>query len=419
MRRDTRFSQWISSLRSLRLCGLFLLALNPKSKIIQMEHRINVLRAEMARHFIGCAVLLYSRDIYYYAGVSVPSILLVTSETSRLYVRRAIGFAQQDSTITDVVSDGSLRTVAEQIRSEKLERSTIGLELDVVPAELFFKIQEVLPNAKFTNISPLIISQRMVKDERELEFVRVSASMIDKGQRRALEFIREGMTEVEMAAEIEAELRRNKHEGILINRRFDAYAMYGMIGSGECLTEFAGFANVATGVGLSPAMRISASDRVMKRGDLIMIDITGCYHGYITDATRPYVIGKASKEQKEIFDALCAVEDEIMANIRPGVPVAEVYTKGVKAASKTKYGEYFMGYEEKGRFVGHGLGLELDEPPILGPDDPTIIKENMTLAVEINTIIPQIGTIKIEDSFIVETDGVELLSNTPRKLYEV
>jgi Xaa-Pro aminopeptidase len=259
----------------------------------------------------------------------------------------------------------------------------------------------------------------MVKDAEELKLVRISAAMADKAQRRALEVIREGITEIEMAAEVEAELRRNQHEGILVNRRFDTYAMYGMMGSGENLSRFAGFANVATGVGLNRSMRISASNRRMKRGDHVMIDMTGSYHGYITDVTRPYVIGPASKMQIEVFDALCEIEDEIFASIRPGVPVAEVYQVGIEAAARTKYGDYFMGHEEKGRFVGHGLGLELDEPPILGPGDPTIISENMTLAIEINTVIPDFGTIKVEDSLIVTAEGIEALSEIPRRIYEV
>lgn len=373
----------------------------------------------MAERSIAAAILLWSRDTLYYAGVSVPSILLVTQQTARLYVRRAFEFARSDSTLDDVVRDGNLRAVAERLRAEGLSCPRIGLELDVVPAELFFKIQDALPGAEFVDISPLIISQRMVKDAAELELVRASASMADKGQRRALDVIREGISEVEMAAEVEAELRRNSHEGILVNRRFDTYAMYGMIGSGDSLTRFAGFANVATGVGLNRSMRISASNRVMKRGDLVMIDITGCCHGYITDVTRPYVIGPASQKQFEVFEALCAVEDDILASIRPGVPVAEVYEKGLAAAAKTEYGEYFMGCEEKGRFVGHGLGLELDEPPIIGPGDPTVIREGMTLAVEINTVIPDFGTIKVEDSVIVTAGGIELLSKTERRLYEV
>lgn len=383
------------------------------------EKRIAALRAGLEERSIDAVILLYSRDILYYAGVSVPSILLVTPQTARLYVRRGFELARQDSTLQDIVPDGSLGSVAKQLREEKLDRSRIGLELDVIPAELFFKIQEALPESRFVSVTPIVISQRMVKDADELELVRVSASMIDKAQRRALEVIREGMNEIEMAAEVEAELRRNRHEGILVNRRFDAYTMYGMIGSGENLTRFAGFANVASGIGLSRAMRISASDRIMKRGDLIMIDITGSYHGYITDVTRPYVIGTASKKQIEVFEELCKIEDAILDSIRPDVPVAEVYAKGMDAAARTKYAKYFMGYEEKGKFVGHGLGLELDEPPILGPDDPTVISENMTLAVEINTIIPDFGTIKVEDSFIVKPGGIELLSKTERRLYEV
>ena len=373
----------------------------------------------MAERSIGAAILLYSRDILYYAGVTVPSILLVTPSTARLYARRAFDVAREDSTIDDVVANGSLRAVSEQLRSEGLADATIGLQLDVVPVELYNRVREALPDAEFENISPLIISQRIIKDEDELELARVSASIADKGQRRALDAIREGISEVEMAAEVEAELRRNKHEGILVNRRFDTYAMYGMIGSGENLSRFAGFANVATGVGLSRAFRISASNRIMKRGDLVMIDITGSYHGYITDVTRSYVIGRATKKQTDVFEALCAVEDEIIAGIRPGVPVADVYRIGVEAAAKTEYGDYFMGHREKGAFVGHGLGLELDEPPILGPADPTIIAENMTLAVEINTIIPDFGTIKVEDSIVVTAAGAVLLSQIPRRLYEV
>jgi Xaa-Pro aminopeptidase len=166
-------------------------------------------------------------------------------------------------------------------------------------------------------------------------------------------------------------------------------------------------------------MRISACDRMLRRGDLVMIDITGCYHGYITDVTRMYVIGRASDRQREVFAELCVVQDEIVRLLRPGTPVAIVYERGVEAASRLKHGQYFMGYKEKGRFVGHGVGLELDEPPVIGPDDPTIIEKNMTLVIEINTIIPEFGAIKLEDTYIVHSDGVEKLSNIERRLFEV
>jgi Xaa-Pro aminopeptidase len=383
------------------------------------DKRIDALRKILAEQQINAAVLLYSRDLLYYAGVSIPSILLITPQTSRLFIRRAMEFAVADSTVMDVEPDGSLRKIAEQLKEEKLQRTRIGLELDVIPAELYLRLQSELPDAQFVNISPHILNQRMVKDEDELKLVRISAEMTDKAHRRAQEVIRGGMPEIAMAAEIEAELRRNKHEVILINRRFDAHTMYGMIGSGENLARFAGFANVASGIGLSRAMRISASDRIMNRGDVVMIDITGCYHGYITDVTRMYVIGGASKKQREVFDELCLVQDEIFSNIRPGVPVSEVYERGLSAAAKSNYSDYFMGYHEKGKFVGHGIGLELDEPPVIGPDDPTIIRENMTLVIEINTIIPGFGAIKVEDSFIVHSDGIEILSNIERRLYEV
>lgn len=117
------------------------------------EKRIATLRTRMAEHSIDAAVLLYSRDILYYAGVSVPSILLVTPRTARLYVRRAFGFAERDATVNDIVSEGDLLMVAEQVQAEGLIGSRIGLELDVVPAQLYFKAQEAFPDADFVNVS--------------------------------------------------------------------------------------------------------------------------------------------------------------------------------------------------------------------------------------------------------------------------
>ena len=141
------------------------------------ENRIAALRSAMEERSIEAAILLWSRDTLYYAGVSIPSILLITRQTARLHARRAFEIARADSTIDDVVRNGALRAVTERLRAEGLARSVIGLELDVVPADLFLKIREALPDAEFVNISPLIISQRMVKDAGELEYVRASASM--------------------------------------------------------------------------------------------------------------------------------------------------------------------------------------------------------------------------------------------------
>jgi Xaa-Pro aminopeptidase len=115
------------------------------------------------------------------------------------------------------------------------------------------------------------------------------------------------------------------------------------------------------------------------------------------------------------------VAEKIFDTIKDGLSVKELYSVGLSEAEKSPYASYFMGYDEevKGRFIGHGLGLELDEPPILGPEEDTILKTNMTFSIEINTIIPNFGGIKIEENIIVKERGCERLSRIERKLFEV
>jgi Xaa-Pro aminopeptidase len=279
----------------------------------------------------------------------------------------------------------------------------------------------LFPSFRLVNVSPSILKQRMIKDSEELDLMRKSARIADSGHRKALEVLREGMTELELASEVEATLRRNGHEGPLPMRRFDARALYGFISSGENLTKFPGFVNVAQGIGPSKAYRISASHRKIRRGDLVMVDVTGCYQGYITDIARPYVIGNATKMQKDVFFQLNHVMERILGSVKAGLSVKKLYSIGLSEAEKSPHARYFMGYEDeaRGRFIGHGLGLELDEPPILRPEDNTIIKKGMTFSIEINTIIPNFGGIKIEENVVVEDKGCQNLSCIVRKLFEI
>jgi len=366
-------------------------------------------------------LLLYSRDILYYVGTTAPSILLITPEEAILFVRRGFEFAKEEATIEKVIKDGSLEGVQSHLKKVGPTKGIMGIELDVIPANLYLKLKELFPSFQLMNISPSILEQRMVKDSEELECMRHSAAIADSGHRRALEILKEGMTELELAAEVEAALRKNGHEGPLPMRRFDARVLYGFISSGENLTKFPGFVNVAQGIGVSKAYRISASRRKIEKGDIVMVDVTGCYHGYITDIARPYVIGKATGMQKEVFSHLNSVVEKVFRSLRAGLSVKELYSIGLSEAEKSPYAPYFMGYNEevRGRFIGHGLGLELDEPPILGPEDKTIIKENMTFSIEINTIIPNFGGIKIEENIITKKRGCETLSHIERKLFEI
>lgn len=382
--------------------------------------RIKQLQGKMIEREIDAAILMYSRDILYYANTARPCNLLITQNDATLFVRRAYEFVQKETCIENLRKGGNFAQIKQQLENLGIKKGTIGLELDVIPAKFYLNLKKALPDFNFIDISPLILEQRMIKDEKEIKYLKKSCEQVEKAQARAREVIREGMTELELAAEVEAELRRNGHEGHIYYRRFDAFLHYGTLSSGKNLYKITGFAFVVTGVGLSPAFPHGASKRVIKEGDLIVIDLGGFYHGYYSDHARTYVVSEVDKKQLQVFNELKEIRTEILSNLREGISSEELYRIAIKKALEMKYGKYFQGYgENKGEFIGHGLGLEMDEPPVISPRDKTVLKAKMAITVELNTIIPKWGAVKLEDTLLVKKDGYELLTKTEPELFMV
>lgn len=380
--------------------------------------RIKKLQSKMMERGIDAAILMYSRDVLYYANTARPCNLLITQDDATLFVRRAYEFVQRETCIENLKKDGNFAQIKQQLESTGIQKGTIGLELDVIPAKFYLNLKKTLPEFNFVDISPLILEQRMIKDEREIKHLKKSCEQVEKAQAKAREVIRKGMTELELAAEVEAELRRNGHEGHIYYRRFDAFLHYGTLSSGNNLYKITGFAFVVTGVGLSLAFPHGASKRIIKEGDLIVIDLGGFHHGYYSDHARTYVVRDVNKKQLEVFRELKEIREEILSNLRDGIAADELYRIALKKARETKYGKYFQGYgENKGEFIGHGLGLEMDEPPVIGAREKIVLKANMVVTVELNTIIPKWGAVKLEDTLVVKKDGYELLTKTEPELF--
>ncbi len=376
----------------------------------------------MEQRKIDAAILLYSRDVLYYANTARPCNLLITPGNTSLFVRRAYEFVEKETSVEkeNLVKGGSFAQIKQRLDQLGIKNGMIGLELDVIPAKFYLNLKKTLPEFDFVDITPLILEQRIIKDKKEIKYARKSCEQVVKTHAKAREVIREDISELELATEVEAELRRNGHEGHIYYRRFDAYLHYGTLSSGSNLYKITGFAFVVTGIGLSGAFPHGASKRIIKKGDLIVIDIGGMHHGYYSDHARTYVVGKPDRKQMQVFNELKEIRREILSNIRDGISCKDLYDIAMKKAGETKYGKYFQGYgENKGEFIGHGVGLEMDEPPVIGHAENGALKANMTITVELNTIIPKWGAVKLEDTLLVKKDGYELLTETDPELFTV
>ncbi|MEW6276776.1 MAG: Xaa-Pro peptidase family protein, partial [Bacillota bacterium] len=265
-----------------------------------------------------------------------------------------------------------------------------------------------------------IMMQRMKKDQEEINLIRTACHIMNTGHQRVLEVLSEGMTELELAAEVECAHRKARHEGILSMRNFDFYISRGPLSSGENLFKVSGFSNTITGVGLSPAVPAGPSLRKIKNGDLVIVDIPTCYQGYHCDETRTYVLGKASAGVKDLFKALRDISDHVIVSLKDGIKCGEIFGKAYSCARRLGVEEYFLGLTpRKGNFIGHGIGLDANEPPVLFEKSGFDLRSNFVITIEIHLTHPEHGAVKLEDMVLIKENGCEILSVTERELFIV
>jgi Xaa-Pro aminopeptidase len=237
---------------------------------------------------------------------------------------------------------------------------------------------------------------------------------------RARLVISEGMTELELAAELERELRRQGMEGLVRMHRFGSEMHVGGVLAGLSATMPTWHQAVMGGGGLSPSLPHGASRRKVQRGEPIAVDLCGVSMGYISDETRTFVLGSLPDEAAEVLAATQEVLRAMEAELRVGASNEAVWMAAEAMAEEERVDEGFMGVgATKMRFIGHGVGLELDELPILADGMSGHIPEGATVAVEPKVVLPGYGVLGEENTYHVTSSGVKQLTRAPPGPIEV
>jgi Xaa-Pro aminopeptidase len=364
---------------------------------------------------MAAALIMNPPDVYYLAGTGQPCNLLVTpGREPVLFARRYLELAQRASHVERVVPGAGFSAVA---REAQLGDGPLGMELDKLPAGLVARARKAFPDREIVDCAPLLLAQRAVKDAGEVEAMRASVRLFDAVHAAMCEFIRPGIAEYELAGEVERALRRAGHDGVVFQRRWDAkLPMEGGIASGENLSTISRGPVTVTGVGRSEAFPMGASDRRLEHGDLVNIDLGLNRAGYHGDMARTYAVGELPERIEPLARICRELQDVALGAIRPGVLAHEVFDSAREAARRLGVEDVFQG---GGPYIGHSIGLELDEPPVLGPGVETPLEEGMVLAVEPKLISPDFGAVNIEDDVVVTAGGCELLGPLPRCLFIV
>jgi len=387
-----------------------------------LRGRIDLLQEKLKEQQLDGALLFYSRDVLYYTGTAQPSYLVVLPDEYMLFIRSGIEFALNEVFIEKerVRQDRRLENIYREI-SSRLKGKRIATELDILPAAQFFEFQKIFSGCEFVDISPLVLEQRKKKDPSEINRIKEACEAIHEGHKAVLSNLREGITELEISAAVENAHRLAGHEGIFFMRQPDFFMSRGPIASGPNLSRFSGVVYSVTGVGLSPAVPAGPSRRSISKGDLVVIDIPTMVKGYHSDQTRAYVLGKAGIEVREMYDSLKEIADHLIKNIRPGVKCNEIFQMAVDKAEELKAADAFLNFGggKKSHMIGHGIGLECTEPPIISKYDHSELSEDFVIALEMHMFREDVGVVKLEDVILIRHNGNELLTKSPRRLFEI
>lgn len=391
---------------------------------MERQKRIRVLQDKIGEAGFGGALLFYSRDIFYYTGTAQPSYLAVLPDDYRLFVRSGLDFALNDAFIDGekIREERRLDRIGREFFSGPLaEGAKIATELDVLTVEQWDLFRKAFPGGAFVNVSPLVLEQRKRKEPLEIECIREACEAVHRGHEAVLANLREGMTELELASAVENAHRLAGHEGVFFIRQPDFFMSRGPISSGSNLFKVSGVVYTITGVGLSASVPAGPSQKRITRGDLIMVDIPTHVKGYHADQTRTYCLGKASAEARAMYGDLKAVADHLIAGIKAGMTCSGIFRLAQEKAESLGRAAHFQhfGGGKKSRLIGHGIGIELNEPPIPSEYDHSEVAEGYVMAIDIHMMDEAVGVVKLEDMILIGREGNEVLTKSTRELFEI
>jgi Xaa-Pro dipeptidase len=389
------------------------------------QQRVRELQQLMAAHGFDAALVLQPRDLYYFAGTAQPANLWIPAKGDPvLFTRRAHAMTREATWISRTAQANTFAAMIASLSEWGLRPdpgATVGVESDVLPASMMDGLSREFPGIRLQNISPLLLRQRLRKDETETRKIRAAVEAWKAGHRMILEHLAPGKTEYEVAAAMEYGVRRAGGDGVVWFRRWDACLPGGgIVASGPHAWVVSGHAMTVTGVGMSQGLPWGASQRQVQKGDLVVVDYGVSRESYHCDMARTYCVGKPGDDQKDLWKRLLEVHDAVIAHIKPGVTGEELYAVAANMAEKMGMSDYFMGvHPATGSYIGHSIGLELDEWPVLGKGARDPLPPGAVVTVEPKFMVPGRGAVMVEDDILVTSQGHEIISTLDRELFYV
>lgn len=350
-------------------------------------------------------------NLYYFTGTMQDGVLLIPrDEDAVFWVRNSYTRALDESNFKDIRPMESFRDAAGK---SVITHETLYTETELISYAHLQRFLKYFPFKHIVSADKAIADVRSVKSGYELELMKKSGQ-IHRHVTEVLapDMLKEGMSEAEFGTELYQVFVDEGHQGIVRFGMFDTEVRMGHIGFGESSLYPSYFNGASGNRGIGPyAPVLGSRERKLKMGDLVYLDVGCGYHGYLTDKTMTYMFGKSLPQEVIDMHYRCVdIQDAVASMLKSGEIPSVIY-QTIMDDLDEDFKLNFMGYKERRvKFLGHGIGLLIDEMPVIakGFDEPLV--ENMTLAIEPKMGIKDIGMVGIENTFVVTSHGGECIT---------
>ena len=376
------------------------------------------LRFDKVRHLMkadGVDALLISdnANLYYLTGRVFAGYVYLPADGMPIYfVRRPVKMEGDG-----VVEIRKPEQMAETIGLNLPEK--LGLELDVTAWSTVKRLSNVFPASEIANASTIMRKARAVKTDVEIDKIRISGVKQTRVYSLIPSLYNEGMTDIELQVEIE---RASRMEGCLGQFRvsgdsMELYMANLLVGDNADIPTPYDFA--IGGEGMDPSLPVGCNGSLIRPGNTVMADVNGNYTGYMTDMTRTFRLGAISDLAVKAHKCSIDICHRLAKEGKPGTEAKRLYEIAQEMVNEAGLHEYFMGHKQKAGFIGHGVGIEINELPVIAPRSHDILQENNVIALEPKFVIPHVGAVGIENTYRVTASGLESLTLAPEEIIDL
>lgn len=381
----------------------------------EQQLRIAKMRDNMRRSGIESALVASNANLYYLTGRVFSGWIYLSPQDNEpwYFVKRPVHLHGDR-----VISVRKPENILDELRAHGIAMpEKLGLELNAMPYTMAMRLAAAMGCSEPpANLSGALDLARAVKTPHEVNMLRISGAKHERVYRKIPQLFHPGMSDVELQIEIE---RVSRMEGCLGQFRISGQDMelhMGNVLSGDNADAPSPYDFAMGGAGMDPSLPIGANGTLLRPNMSVMIDMNGNFTGYMTDMTRTFAIGELPEEAMRAHRLSIDICNELASIGVPGVEAKTLYNRAAEMAKDAGLEDFFMGHRQHAGFVGHGVGIEINELPVLAPRSNYILQANNTIAIEPKFVIPGTGAMGIENTYVVTNDGLDCITRAPQEI---